>query len=283
MLKVINFCCWFFLILIGLQPIFVIAGINNGIPSCYKANHMPIPKSVMSELFVMVDQTTLLDENLKKQIMVNVDPHIIHGNSFVIGEFSSYAQGRYLNIVSSGRLEQPISEDKRYEISVRLLKNFDSCLASQLQFGRKKSAEGLKMVVSGSSSDIAKSDVISSLKEISDRVKKSTADRKIVLIVSDMLENSSISSFYSSKTVREIDPEKEMANVEKHNLFGDFGDAEVYVIGAGLLPEDSKKKNGSYRPHQVMKPLEGFWQEWFKKSNAKLIEFGQPALLNPIE
>lgn len=65
-------------------------------------------------------------------------------------------------------------------------------------------------------------------------------------------------------------------------MFGDFGGAKVYVIGAGLLTEDIKNSKGVYRSPQIMQALSTFWKEWFKKSNAEVIEFGQPALLNPI-
>jgi hypothetical protein len=31
-----------------------------------------------------------------------------------------------------------------------------------------------------------------------------------------------------------------------------------------------------------MQSLQTFWREYFSKSNAKLVEFGQPALLNRV-
>jgi hypothetical protein len=54
------------------------------------------------------------------------------------------------------------------------------------------------------------------------------------------------------------------------------------VLGAGLLAEDAKQTKGIYRDPKTMGALQQFWQGYFEKSNAKLIEFGQPALLNPI-
>jgi hypothetical protein len=133
----------------------------------------------------------------------------------------------------------------------------------------------------GSSGEIAKSDVMASLKDIAGKVRQSQAKEKVVLLVSDMLENSSITSFYTSQVVRKIDPAKELGLAQDNQLMADFADARVYVIGAGLL-NDSKNKT-AYRDPKTMLALRSFWQSYFEKSHARLMEFGQPALLNPVQ
>jgi hypothetical protein len=97
-----------------------------------------------------------------------------------------------------------------------------------------------------------------------------------------MLENSSISSFYQNQSVRLIDPEKELSLVAKHDLFADFSGARVYVLGTGLIPEDSKSNKNQYRDPKTMAALSTFWLQYFSKSNGRLMELGKPALLNPI-
>lgn len=97
-----------------------------------------------------------------------------------------------------------------------------------------------------------------------------------------MLENSSVTSFYANQAVRQINADKELKLVADNQLYGDFGGARVYVIGAGLLAEDAKHPKGIYRSTQTMQALSKFWTGYFQKSNAELVEFGQPALLNPI-
>jgi hypothetical protein len=101
----------------------------------------------------------------------------------------------------------------------------------------------IEKAVAAATADLAKSDVFTSLREVSAIVKQSTAPRRIVLIVSDMLENSTISTFYENNRVRKIDSAKEMDVVEQNNAIGDFGGASVYVMGAGLLPETSQGKS----------------------------------------
>lgn len=155
-------------------------------------------------------------------------------------------------------------------------------MAAQSRLAGQLIGGAMKTAFCGSSNDITKSDVFASLKDISGKVRQSAAQHKVVLLASDMLENSSITSFYAKQAVRQIDLEKELKLVADNQLFGDFGGARVYVIGAGLLAEDSKHQKGAYRSTQTMQALSKFWTRYFKRSNAELIEFGQPALLNPI-
>jgi hypothetical protein len=196
-------------------------------------------------------------------------------------QFSAYMQGHYTDVLISGTLDALISEDARNDVSKPALKKLDACMAYQNKLAPYLIGKALKTAFN-SSDEISKSDIFSSLKNISTKVRDSKAKRKVVLIASDMLENSSISSFYFKRTVRQIDPKKELDIVIEHQLLGDFGDAEVYVIGAGLITEDAKNVKGSYRSPLVMHALSSFWGLYFKQSNAKLIEFGEPALLNAI-
>jgi hypothetical protein len=129
--------------------------------------------------------------------------------------------------------------------------------------------------------DLSKSDILAALKDISDKVRASPASDKVVLLASDMLENSSVSSFYSHNAVRRIDPKAEMMKATAAGLIGDFGGARVYVIGAGLLAGDAKVKN-AYRDPQTMSALKEFWTLYFQKSNASIGEFGAPALLGAV-
>ncbi len=259
------------------------AGTDNDIPSCYAQEKMTPPKEPWTELFVLVDQTTLLDDNLKHAILENTGRNIKPGTAYVLGSFSSFGQGHYVDVITAGRLEQPVESKARDAISVRKLRSLDDCLERQRLYASQAISAGFAKAFGGSSSDIVKSDVMASLKAFSTRIRNSNAARKIVLIASDMLENSSVSSFYSKQAVRQIDPAKELAIAEENSLFGDFGSAEIYVIGTGLLAEDAKTRKGVYRSPQTMNALFKFWQGWFERSHAKLIELGQPSLLNPIK
>ncbi len=257
-------------------------GQTGVIPTCYDAKLPSSSAEIKVELFVLVDQTTVLDAELKQQVADQVRPFLSAGNSFSFLTFSSYSQGKYTQLVVSGVLEQKMALGVRNDVSKPLLNKHDLCMNRQPLIATQAAGAALKFSFDGTSNDLAKSDIFASLKDISGKVRQSPANSKIVLLVSDMLENSSISSFYQNQTVRRINPEKELQLVADNKMFGDFGGARIFVMGAGLLSEDARSKKGIYREPQTMSALQNFWRIYFEKSNAQLIEFGQPALLNPI-
>lgn len=155
-----------------------------------------------------------------------------------------------MQVLSAGTLEQPIDESLRNSIGMKVLRTFDACMRDQLDYGRLKAATALKTAFAGVSAELAKSDILSALKELSSRVRQSGARDMIVFVLSDMLENSSISSFYANHNVRAIDPSVEIKKVEAAQQFGDFGGARVFVLGAGLVQGDgsARRDRGISRP-----------------------------------
>jgi hypothetical protein len=263
------------------------AGVANDIPSCYAANKMKMPvPATDTEVFILIDQTTPLDASLQDAVRENAGRLVKAGSSFVVASFSSFGQGRYLEVLSAGTLEGLIDAKLRDDISVKVLRNFDACMAGQANFGRSAAANALNKALSGASPEFAKSDVMGSLKELSSRIRQSTAREKIVFLVSDMLENSGISSFYASKNVRIIEPAVELKKAQEAQVVGDFGGARVFVLGAGLVQGNAGGKNkdiGVYRNPKAMSALRQFWDTYFEASHAVLAEFGAPALLSPVK
>lgn len=259
------------------------AGVINDIPSCYKANKLANPTPVPeSELFVAIDQTTPLDDNLKRQVMEIVGAQMKPGNAYSLFTFSAYNQGNYLTMLSRGELEKNLPVAVRDDTGTKVLGQFDACMAGQQRYAGQLLGKHLQQAMSNSSDNLARSDVLASLKEISNRITQSSAKTRILLLVSDMLENSSVSSFYANHAVRKLDPATELPKVEREKLLGNFGGARVYVIGAGMITEDKKRIKGVYRDPVTMQALESFWRGYFDKSGAKLAEFGKPALLGTV-
>lgn len=256
---------------------------QNTLPDCYAYAKLAAPVGTVStELFVVIDQTTPLGQSLQQSVANNIKPFLLAGNAFSIIQFSAFTQGHYTDALVSARLSRVIAEHDRNAIGKQQLAKFDQCMSLQGSNSALLAGAALKKAFQGTSSDVAKSDVMASLKDISTKVMRSDAQEKIVLIVSDMLENSSVSSFYAKQAVRKIDPVKELALAMDNQLIGDFSGARIYVLGAGLVTEDAKQPRGIYRDPKTMNALQQFWREYFQKSNGQLIEFGQPALLNPL-
>lgn len=262
------------------------AGLVNDIPSCYMASKIGVPIPLpQTELFVAIDQTTPLDATLQQSVRENVGRLVTPGAAYVLASFSSFGQGRYLQVISAGTLEAPVPDKARNDIGVKALANFDACMKGQLDFGRKAAATTLNQAMSAASADVAKSDILAAMKELSGRVHQSPAGNKIVFLVSDALENSSISSFYANHNVRNIDPAAELKKAEAAQQIGDFGGARVFILGAGLIQDSGAgkgKDSGVYRDPKTMQNLRQFWTMYFERSHATLVDFGAPALLSPV-
>ncbi|WP_127471680.1 hypothetical protein [Thiomicrorhabdus aquaedulcis] len=251
------------------------------LPSCTTLVKLPqtAPHTLLS---VMIDQTTLVDSNLMAKF-ANIADQALSPNSEVrVYTFSAFSQGQYFTQMLSGQIDGALSDDERYTLPKKTLKTYDQCLAQQQPAVRYQLNKTIHNAMTGARADLAKSDILDSLKQAADTLKQSSAGSKNLLIFSDMLENSAITSFYARNTVRTIDVQKELNLIEKANLFADFGGANVYIMGAGLVSEAGHSK-GVYRDPKTLQALNLFWQEWFKRSNAQLIEFGTPELKQAIQ
>ncbi len=68
--------------------------------------------------------------------------------------------------------------------------------------------------------------------------------------------------------------------MRRTHLISDFGGASLYVVGTGIV---TGKNSTTYRDPKILISLKNFWEEYFSKSNANLVELGQPALKNDIK
>ena len=92
-------------------------------------------------------------------------------------------------------------------------------------------------------------------------------------------------SFYTHNAVRHIYPAVELKKAQENNLFGDFGSARIYLLGPGVIQpaaNGSTAERNGYRDPMTLMDLKQFWSGYFARSNAPLVEFGAPALLEPL-
>ena len=249
---------------------------------CYAKGKIPDDKREYSlSIVLMLDETTVFDDPQRTHIIENVTRLAVPGTELKIVAFSAYIGNRYMRPLRDFLFAAPL--DKKTANSMRrdFLREFEKCLKSDLH---NKSIDIQSVVQSyfkSASSDIAKSDILGALKDVTDNVgPRLKGKRRMVVLVSDMLENSNITSFYINNGIRAIDAFREMANVESKGMLPDFRQAAVYVIGAGVMPS-TLGKSALYLSSE-RKALSNFWAQYFQKSNAKLIEFGAPLLLTPI-
>lgn len=268
---------WLVLILLGFAC-GAQAAERNDIPSCYHYFKLDANRPAESgrELVIVIDQTVKIPQELKKSIWQHVTRYVLPGDRVVLYQFSALLQNNYMKRVFDGNLEALFTDIKsRNNMGMESLKKLDTCLIKQKQYFDQGIGKLMAASFAAESDNLAKSEILDSLKRIAEDLRSDPAPAKSVLLVSDMLENSDFGSFYSNNQIRLVSPEKELARVTKQSLIADFNGAKIYVAGAGLI--DTSAKN-NYRSGKIMQQLEGFWQQYFTASNAELVSFGVPEL-----
>jgi len=251
---------------------------RNDVPSCYDALKIDSPHGTADkELFILIDQTTIIDRNMMKYTYQNMMNFMKNGSAVTVASFSSNSNGKYTDLVYSGKLERLLPKKEQYNISKKTLRKYEGCMTGQSKFAKKKAKKALGRVLKGASKKLPHSDIIKSLENISKNIiAPSTSKEKIVLLVSDMIEHSSITSFYSKGSLKFVNTKKELSKVLANKSFGNFAGAKVYVIGTGIL---AKK---GYRDAKTLTALSNFWKAYFKASKANLQEMGTPMLLRDV-
>src|SRR5450631_1653900 len=173
-------------------PAAPVAPRDNAVPSCYDQLREYAPHGAAGDLTVIIDQTNFLDARLRQIVRETVERLIRPGTSISVATFSAYLQGRYLDVLVSGLVEAPIDGAERDFVSKRDLRQNDECLRDQLQFARHLAMRALDTAFSGIDPNVERSAILSAMRDVSRRVRETPADARIVVVVSDMLENSSI-------------------------------------------------------------------------------------------
>ena len=260
------------------------AAIRDDFPTCYGTLGSSNTVQVLPperDLLVIIDQTLNPTTEIKRSVHRQVHSFMQSGDRITLIKFSAFIANNYTDVVLKGQLDRALNSDARHDISKKLLKRFDSCMKKQKTHVKKTIDQKLAATFGHEDLNIPKTELVGNLSGLGESVvSRSDASRKVVLLFSDMLENSDVSSFYQNGSLRKINADAEIIKFKKEGLLGDWGQAEVYVIGAGLLPA---KYANSYRSENKLRPIKKFWEHYFQRSNAQLLGWGQPALLEQIQ
>lgn len=249
-------------------------------PDCYETS--PVAgletPAIPRELFVIIDQTTPLAEGLIDSLTGKVSDYLEGGGARVtVASFSANTAGSFPDIAFEGLSGAPVPEDRRSSLNMRALRQLDECLADISGHLSHRANAEIRALVRTDSGDYANSEILGSLTALSEAVRASGAGKTSVLLVSDLLEHSSTTSFYDSRNIRKLDLEVELQKALDQRQFGDFGGAKVYVMGAGVMPPEAEQ--GATRNSTELRLLREFWELWFDGSNANLEGYGAPNLL----
>ncbi|MCT8166722.1 MULTISPECIES: hypothetical protein [unclassified Pseudomonas] len=250
---------------------------RNDIPDCYAYAKVEAFRQAGSgrELTVIVDQTIPMPESIQKAAWAQINRFLGPGDKLRLYSFSAFVPGQYMQLRFAGELSTPLAGKVRDDVGMQSLRTFDKCLAQQQAFMQKKFGQVFVQTLREATEDIPRSEIFHSLRDIGQDLATRPADERVVLLLSDMLENSDFGSFYANNRIRDLDPQVELKRVGDRQLFADLQGARVYVAGAGLVTKDVKH---AYRSGKTMEQLQYFWRGYFAGSNASLAAFGMPSL-----
>jgi len=218
------------LLLLSLLTLSSLLFARNDVPSCYDALDLNNPNpSIEKELFILVDQTTPLDKNIMIYTYKNMMKYIKNGYAVTIASFSANSNGKYTDVAYSGKLENLLENNAKHDIAKKALRKYEGCMNGQYKYAKKKATKALVTTLKGANKNLPHSDIVKSLDDIATHIiKPSLAKKKVVLLVSDMIEHSSVTTFYSKGSLKKINVKKEIEKVNKSNYMANFDGAKVY-------------------------------------------------------
>lgn len=253
----------------------VMASTRDDFPSCYSVlgNEAPESQDATRELFVIIDQTLTLNVDLKRHVHEKIHEYLSPGDRLTLLTFSAYAEGRYASMPLTGKIDHGLTEDQRYVIGSTKLRAFDACMSKQKAFVRQRIDASVKDAFEQASTELPKTELMGSLANFGNSIiSHSDAQQKVVLIVSDMMENSEAISFYGRGGINHLDIQSSLTKARKQGLLSSFGGANINVVGAGISGNDG------YLSQSTMRKMRNFWAAYFEQSGAELTGWGQPEL-----
>jgi hypothetical protein len=278
------------------------------IPSCYEHESIKFPPQNEEErgalelkksnraVIVLVDETAVLpqkiqdqaiklNENFFKKLSSTPDRPGLFYQSI---KFSTFSDGKFSSTMVKGVLEggasltekaNALAGSKRTKLSTSI-KNLNVCLIQQVQLASKKASESIANTMKQGSSEIPKSDILTAIKEVGTVFRSRPEEEKVLLIISDMMEHSTYTSFYEKGgDLKQIDPVLELSELQKQKYSADLKDVKVWILGGGYFAKPGTKEQPRSRDPKKIELLESFWAKVFQQSKAELKEFGKPELL----
>lgn len=251
--------------------------------SCYQLIGEEITGAPKEALFLLIDNSVDFDTGVINSIQEKIEHWIGNNKSIEIYNFSMYSQQTYTNKVLAGNIDQVPSEDFMDNLKKSLRIKFERCMKSYIPLVKIQIQKATVEVFKKSSSNISRTEIINNIKKITQHIKEHPAKKKLILIVSDMLENSSMQAFYEGNKVKLINPELEFKKVTTNNLLSDLDKATVYIIGLGYIPDNNREGKNQSVSLQTRKALESFWIKYIENSNGKIGEIGTPLIFGDLK
>jgi len=291
---------------------FLPAAFAQDIPSCYEDPNIQFPpqnpnlasalesRANKRAVVVLVDETAVLpaqvqsiakkaNDSLYKPLEASAD----HAGMFYqVLKFSTFTGKNFASTLVKGTIESGVRLNPNAQSTLRtselatlnaLLKKLNTCLRGQVQYGKDTSNNAILATMKNGAFNIPNSDILVAMQQAGTIFKSRKEEEKILLVISDMMEHSAYTSFYSKGgDLKDINAKAELENLQKKSFSADLTGVKVWVLGGGYFPNPGTSQNASARNPQQVALLEEFWTDFFKQSKAVLMEFGKPELIGAL-
>lgn len=260
---------------------------RDDLGNCYRTLSSHVAKADIKapnrELFILIDRTTRSSADLRKELIDKTLRYLQRGDRVSIVTFSAYSNRHYTKLVFTGTLEERPMHTDMEALPIKKAKAFDRCMQIQWKKGKLLIAKRLLDVMTKEESedyDYKQTELIGTLNTLAkDLIQRSKAQDRTALIFSDMISNSSLTSFFDNKRrVRLISPGKELKKVKAAGMIPNLENTKVFIIGSGYI-----EKGKLYQDAHRMKALRTFWEKFFQEAKASLKGYGEPMLLTELE
>ncbi|MBN4082370.1 hypothetical protein JYT13_01030 [Mariprofundus ferrooxydans] len=246
-----------------------------------KASELKIPAAA---LFIVADESVGFDKNMIMRANEMMVEWLEPGRAIEVIRFSSGVKGRYTEVVTAGRLDPEPSEDFVDNLKRSELGKFQKLHRQQLRMAKVQAQKALLSIIRSSNKSVPYSDIVSNMMHVSQHIKQFKANRKVILVISDMFENSSVTTFYSKGHVKNINPDREIKKVSEAGMQADFGEnVTVYVLGLGYFWSGEGSGKEKYLDPKRASKVAAFWTKYFEAGHAQVGEIGMPLMYGSMQ
>lgn len=235
-----------------------------------------------TEVYLLIDESTYFNDKAKEDVLKKVIPFVKDNTRINVFSFSEYSKTKTNRDLGSHYIYSSLTPKEEDDISRNKVKELKSCLDASKEYAISEIAKAINQGTRKKNESLKKSEILKNLKIYTkNNLRFSKAKRKVMIIMSDMIENSDYTTFYANGKLKKLNIDKELNNVKEHRLFSSFNEAEVYIYGLGLVEINSDKKDS--RNAFIMDNLINFWDEYITESGGKPFGLDSPNMAFDIQ
>jgi hypothetical protein len=227
-------------------------------------------------VLVVVDRTVHFSDQTIASFLGWTMAVIQGGDDVEIASFSALTPRYALNVDLRVHVKGPLSEQDLQHITGFSVARQQQCRATEIADAKARIRGRLNELARNPVEDDVRSEIVETLARLSiEGTGRGPEHDPIMIVASDMLENATgPDSFYRSANLRPGRLRDYLDSEASLGFLGHLDGVRVYVIGAATPAEGKTPLAPAERQY-----LQGFWCNWFRRSNAHIADWGTGALI----